>query len=155
MKFKHFYLAVPLTVFCVALIGQHFTGMWMEWYTTLHLPRFTPPGAVIGIIWTIIFVLSTISAIRFFTVSDHDKKSGIVVSLFIDNAILNILRSWLFFVQHWILASIFEMIILFVTTLILIIAIWSRSKLASILLMPYAIWLIIATSYAMYIYSLN
>ncbi|MBU0626307.1 tryptophan-rich sensory protein [Patescibacteria group bacterium] len=46
----------------------------MERYATLNLPARTPSGGVIGIIWTIIFVLFAISAIIFCVKSDHDKK---------------------------------------------------------------------------------
>jgi translocator protein len=103
----------------------------------------------------VIFVLTALSAILFWHKSEHDKKFGIAISLFIDNAILNVLRSWLFFTKHMILASVVEMILLLVVTVMLIIAVWPRTKLASYLLMPYALRLMIAAYYATRIYLLN
>ncbi|MBU0626306.1 tryptophan-rich sensory protein [Patescibacteria group bacterium] len=76
-------------------------------------------------------------------------------SLFIDNAILNILWSRLFFVKHLFARSIIEMIALWIITMMLIIATWSRSKWSAILLIPYAIWLIIATVLALQVMILN
>jgi len=77
------------------------------------------------------------------------------VSLFIDNLILNVLRSWLFFVKNLITLAIVDMIILFGITVLLIVVAWKRSIWTSILLIPYAIWLIIATILAFSVSFLN
>lgn len=154
-KFRLSYAVIPLIVLCVALLWQYFTGLWMGWYDTLNLLSFTPSGGFIWMVWTIIFILGSISAILFWIHSERDKKFGFVISLFIDNILLNVLRSYLFFVKHWIFVSIIEMLILWIVTVILIIVIWSRSRLSSLLLVPYAIWLIVATYLAIGIYILN
>jgi len=155
MKIKPSYFVIPAIVVCISLLGQYFTSQWMERYATLQLNSLTPPGYVIGIVWTIIFILSTLSALLFWNKSEHDKKFGIAISLFIDNALLNVLRSWLFFVKHWVLASIIEMGLLFIVTVLLILAVWNRAKWSWILLIPYALWLIIATFLAFNVLLLN
>jgi tryptophan-rich sensory protein len=137
------------------LLGQYFTGHGMQWYATLQLPNFTPSGWFIWIVWTTIFILGALSVILFCSRAEHDKKFGIAITLFIDNAILNVLRTWLFFVKHLFLWSIIEMILLWIVTVILIIAVWPRSKWSSLLLIPYAIWLIVATYLAIGICILN
>lgn len=154
-RFKLFYVVIPLLVLGIALLGQYFTAQWMERYGTLKLLSFTPSGWIIGLVWTIIFILVTISAILFWIKSERDKKFWFIISLFIDNALLNILRTWLFFVKHFFILAIIEMIVLWIFTVMMIIAIYPRSKLASYLLIPYALWLMIATYLAIWIYVLN
>gem|GEM_PF-5426672 len=104
---------------------------------------------------TFIFALGTFSAVRFRHASEHDKKFGLAISMFIDNAVLNILRSRLFFVKHLFVRSIVDMILLLVVTVMLIIATYPRSKRSAYALIPYALWLIIATVFAIRIYFLN
>ena len=154
-KCRVWYAVIPLVTLGIAFLGQHFTGKWMDWYSTLNLPARTPSGQVIGIIWTIIFVLFAVSAIIFCIRSDHDKKFWLTSSLFIDNAILNILWSRLFFVKHLFVWSIVEMILLLAVTVMLIVATRTRSKWSAILLIPYALWLIVATVLAFQVMLLN
>lgn len=155
MKWKYNYIVIPFITIAVVLIGQYFTGLGMDWYNTLVLHPLTPSGNVIGMVWTFIFILSTISALIFWNTSKHDKTFGIIVSLFIDNIILNVLWSYLFFVKHLMIWSIVEMIVLWLITLILAIALWYRNKIAALLLVPYLIWVIIATFFAYQTYILN
>jgi len=68
---------------------------------------------------------------------------------------LNVFWSYLFFNQHQILASIIEMIILDTTVIVLILLLWPISKLASYLLMPYAVWVAFATYLTYQILLLN
>jgi len=152
---KKRYVIVPAIVIAVALIGQYFTGQGMDWYATLRLHSWNPSGLVIGMVRTVIFVLGAISTILFWTQSKHDKTFGIAISLFVDNIILNILRSWLFFVKHRIIVSIVEMILLWIVTVLMILAVWKRSRWSAYLLFPYALWLMIATFFVIRIYLLN
>ena len=57
------YIIIPLIAFLTATIGSFFTGTGMDWYETINLPEWTPPGYIIGIVWTIIFVLTAVSAL--------------------------------------------------------------------------------------------
>ena len=154
-KFRFSYVIIPLIILVVALWGQYLTMWWMERYTTLQLPNFTPLGWSIWIIRFVIFALGVISTVLFWCTSEHDKKFGIAISLFVDNAILNVLRSRLFFTKHLFLWSIIEMIVLFIVTVMMIIAVRPRSRRSAYLLIPYASWLVIATIFAIKIYLLN
>ncbi|MCX6738269.1 MAG: tryptophan-rich sensory protein [Candidatus Parcubacteria bacterium] len=145
MKTKLYLIVIPLITLIVALSGSLVTNRGMDWYNQINLPVWTPSGGIIGMVWTLIFVLTTISAILFWSRGFRNKKFWIVISLFVANGILNALWSFLFFGLHLIGASILEMIVLEITTIFLIILIKPTSKLASILLYPYAIWVAFAT----------
>ncbi|MDD5146563.1 MAG: tryptophan-rich sensory protein [Candidatus Pacebacteria bacterium] len=148
-------IIIVLIVVAVALIGSWLTSGGMNWYNTLILPSITPPGFFIGAVWTIIFILSAISAIIFWNKSERNNRLKWVAALFIFNAFLNVFWSLLFFNQHLISASIIEMIILELTVLALLVLIWPVSKLASALLTPYAVWVVFATYLAYSIWLLN
>jgi translocator protein len=149
------YIIIPIVVFLTSFIGSTLTDPNSTWYKALKLPSFAPPGYVIGIVWTVIFILCAISAIIMWNKIPHNNLFWWIIGLFIVNAILNIGWSLLFFNQHMILASIFEMILLEASTIAIIILAWPLSRLAAGLLLPYAAWVAFATFLAMNIYNLN
>ncbi len=57
---KYLIYMLPLCFyFLVFLSGRLFTSYGIpEWYQTLVKPSFKPPGYVIGIVWTVIYILS-------------------------------------------------------------------------------------------------
>jgi tryptophan-rich sensory protein len=128
MKHKRNYVLIPVITVLVATIGSIFTNSGMDRYHVLHLPSLAPNGAIIGSIWTVIFILTAISALWVFNHTKQDKRFVWIFTLFIINAILNTLRSRLFFVHHWLLFSIIEMIVLWLITLAITLLIYPRKK---------------------------
>ena len=155
IKLKINYIIIPLFVLVVAVLGNLTTAQGMNWYDKLKLPSITPPGFVIGIVWSIIFVLSTFSALIYWNRAYRNFRFVLVMVLFIINGILNFLWSYLFFNLHLVGAAVVEMVLLEATVIILIILIRFSSKTASVLLYPYAIWVIFATFLAYQILLLN
>ncbi len=148
------YVVIPLIALATSLAGSWFTRSGMDWYRTMTTPTWTPPGAVIGAVWTVIFILSAISALIVWNHADTQHRS-LIVSLFVANAILNILWCYLFFGLHTIGLSIAEMALLNLTTLALIVLIWPASPTASLLLAPYFLWVSFATYLTIRIWTLN
>jgi tryptophan-rich sensory protein len=149
------YFVIPIIILLVAVLGSSLTSNGMKWYQTLKLSAITPPGSFIGMVWTIIFILSAISLIIFWNKAPHNQIFWIIISIFIINGVLNIVWSFLFFSQHLFLASIIEMLILAATVLALIVLIWPISLISAILLIPYAGWVIFATYVAWSVWQLN
>ena len=161
------YFVIPLIVMLVAIGGGLLTNMGMDWYLiSVVKPEFTPPGWMISVVWNVIFVLTAISAIIFWNEAKEGKRFlllfkrknpefNFVIGLFIVNAILNAGWCLLFFTLHYMKASVFEMMVLELTTVILIGLIWKTSKIAAILLVPYAAWVAFATYLAYTISILN
>ena len=148
------YIVIPLCALITSLAGSWFTRSGMDWYRTIALPSWTPPGSVIGGVWTVIFILSAISALIVWNAADTKYRSAIVV-LFAANALLNILWCYLFFGAHAIGLSIAEMVLLNLTTLALIILIWPTSAAGSVLLVPYFCWVCFATYLTVTIWRMN
>lgn len=157
MKHKLGYFIAILSVAAVSAIGGYITDKGMLWYEELNLPSFTPPGSFIGLVWSVIFLLSAISIILFLRHNKEKKEIRFnpILIFFIINGLLNILWSFVFFGQGLIFWSVIEMIALNLVNLILIILLWPENKLASVLLWPYFLWVTFATYLAYNIYLLN
>ncbi|MCC7004933.1 tryptophan-rich sensory protein [Candidatus Nomurabacteria bacterium] len=153
MKIKKEYIVIPLITFLTAFVGSLFTTT-TGWYQTLKLPNIAPPGSVIGMVWTFIFICSAISAIIAWNKISGVRKNE-VAGLFIVNALLNIFWSYIFFVQHLIGLAIFEAGILCLTVWFLIFMIWKYSKISAVLLFPYAFWTAFASYLTYLIWTLN
>ena len=151
------YIIIPLITILVALAGSLLTGWGMAWYHNLNLMSWTPSGMLIGIVWTILFILSTISVLIVYNQKDHngDAIFWLTMILFAINAALNIKWSFLFFTLHLLSLAVIEAFILGLSVVALILLIWPRSKLAAILLIPYAAWVFFATYLTYSIWLLN
>lgn len=150
------YIIVPLVTIIVAGGGSWLTNQGLaNWYQQLQLPNIAPDGSVIGLAWTIIFILTTISALMFFNQKQKSAIAPLVAGLFLVNAGFNLGWSYIFFVQHLLGWAIIEMTLLNLTTLALIILLWQKTRIASILLWPYLAWVSFATYLAYQIWLLN
>jgi translocator protein len=149
------YFIIPGITFLTAFIGSRVTASGMLWYRTIKLPPWTPPGYVISIAWTVIFVLATISALMWWNSSSRGPGFKWAIAAFILNAILNVTWSYLFFGRHEIGYSIIEMIFLLLSVLALMVLLYRDLPVASLLLLPYVLWVSFATYLTVIIYGLN
>jgi len=151
------YLIIPLITILVSVTGSSFTssGIGSGWYASIAKPAWTPPGSVIGAVWTTIFILTTVSAILVWQKAKRDSRFRWIIGLFIANALLNIFWSFLFFGQAMIGAAVIEAAILDATVIALIVLIWRISRIASLLLVPYAAWVAFATYLTYTVWSMN
>lgn len=152
---KKNYILIPLITLAVSILGSLITNNNMDWYNALSKPSFTPPGFVIGTVWTVLFILATITVLIVWNSFSRNTIFKWIIILFIANAVLNVLWSYIFFGQQMVLLSIIEMILLNVSVIALIILIWPMSKLAASLLIPYVAWVTFATVLAYQILTLN
>lgn len=167
MKIKPNYIVIPLIVIAVALVGSALTSSGMDWYGGIIKPELTPPKWVFPIAWNLIFIATAASAIIFWNKATelkvlwfhfhkrlNDKNLWITI-LFLANAILNILWSYLFFSQQLVLWAFVEMIFLEATIIALIVMLRPTSRLSAYLLLPYAIWVGFATYLTYMIHTVN
>lgn len=149
------YIIIPLITIFVSVLGSMITSSGMKWYKTLKLPAFTPPGAAIGAVWTVIFILATISLLIVWNKFQNTEQFWIIIGLFAVNAFLNVFWSYLFFGVHMLNAAVVEAALLDLSVIVLIVLIWPFSRLAAGLLIPYAAWTAFATYLTYIIWSLN
>ncbi len=150
------YWTIALVTIAVAGIGGLLTTSGMAWYQTLLLPRWTPSGMVIGAVWTILFILTMIAAMLVWRDAPHQRvRFKITLLLFCANALLNVLWSYLFFVQNLLSSAVLEAAVLGASVIALVIFIRPFSKTAALLLLPYAAWVAFATYLSYVIFMMN
>ena len=126
-------------------------GPTSNWYMELNKAPWTPPGWFFGVAWTTIMICFSIY-MSFLIVQ---KPNSYVLSLFIIQFLLNIFWNYSFFNQH--LVGLGLLIILLLTLVVGYFLITYTSQLSqiSLLIVPYFVWLIVASSLNAYVYFNN
>src|SRR3989338_7998790 len=96
-KLNYSYFVAPFAILFVSLTGGSITQSGMVWYKSLNLPSFTPPGFVIGAVWTAIYVLTASSFLILWNSKKIKKEKQTILILFVLNIFLNVAWSFLFF----------------------------------------------------------
>ncbi len=155
MKIKTNYIVIAFFTIFIAVLGSIITKQNMEWYGALTTPQQAPGGAVIGIIWTLIFILTAASAILVWNKMPVDPHRRLFMLLFILNGFLNLFWSVLFFGRHMLGWALFEMIMLNLTNVALIYLLWDDHRMSALFLLPYFLWVCFATYLAYVIWQVN
>jgi len=122
-------------------------GPMTNWYLSLIKAPWTPPGWVFGAAWTSIMICFSIYLSYFFIKKYTSKK----LLLFIAQVFLNISWNYIFFNQHQVVFALFVITILTALIFYLFLRYLKEQTKVSYLLLPYMIWLCIATSLNLYI----
>src|SRR5210317_797558 len=126
-------------------LGSYFTGKGVpsEWYLSLNKAPWTPPGWVFGAAWTTIMICFSFYMAYLWPQVDNKV---FLVGLYLVQIILNIAWNPAFFYYHNVLAGLFIIIGLTAIVGYFLFYFWPSLKLKSVLILPYFIWLLIATS---------
>ena len=134
-----------IIVALVAFLGSIFTSSNVnsDWYSSIK-PSITPPNFLFPIIWNILFFLIAISLYLSWVYSTKNEKRKVILAYGI-NFFLNILWSFLFFGLKQIILAFIEIILLFLSVLILIFVSYKIKRKSSYLLIPYLLWILFAS----------
>ncbi|MFO7734755.1 MAG: TspO/MBR family protein [bacterium] len=135
--------------FVISLLLCQFTGFLgslftktsvQSWYRTIEKPTFNPPDYLFAPVWTILFILMGISFFLVWKNNDKPEEKTFAVMLFLFHLVVNISWSAVFFWMQSITGGFF--VILFLLAMILLLIMYFRdfSAMASILLVPYFLW---------------
>jgi len=124
------------------------------WYQTAKIAPWTPPGWVFGAAWfSIMFCFSFFMYYTTINLSTNFKTNYYL--LYSLQFVLNVIWNPFFF--RWHLAGFALLIIILLTILVLWFTYYGfkNYRLKALFVLPYAIWLLIATSLNMYIVIMN
>ena len=138
--------------FAMAFMGSRF--MPGDWYAQLAKPSWNPPNAVFAPVWTILYLLMSISAWLVWK-SSGLSRAKLPLLLYIIQLILNSLWSFLFFGLHNIRFAFIDIIALWCFILITLLTFWKHNKLAGALFIPYLLWVSFASALNSAILSRN
>ena len=142
---QRFLLLPPLAILLMAVMGGSLTAKGVKnWYPTIKKPAWTPSGKFIGSVWTLIYLLMIVAGLQYFLEVRDPQMAWLAALLFLLNAVLNVKWSWLFFVRHRLRTAFLDAFLLDASVLALMLAYWPVSRLASLLLLPYLLWVAFA-----------
>ena len=154
MKLSVKVLFFLLLNFTALAIGGFFTGdgVASDWYYNLHKAPWTPPGWAFGVAWsTIMICYSFYMAILY----KANPKRNKIITLYVVQLLFNVAWNPLFFYFQNPSIALFSILFL---TIIVAYFLFSNRKLMrwnSLLILPYFIWLCIASSLNLYIVTYN
>jgi len=145
-------LAVPLlagfgsSVFTVNSIST--------WYATLNKPWFSPPNVVFAPVWTILYILMGLALFLIWR-SPRNRTRDIGIALFAAQLAINVIWTLAFFGLQNTLYGLLTIIPLWILIAATIYQFYKVEKWASYLLVPYIVWVSIATALNASVYLLN
>jgi tryptophan-rich sensory protein len=124
------------------------------WYAELAKPGWTPPNAVFGPVWTVLYILMGVAA---WLVWRRVGFTGapVALGLFIGQLVLNALWSYLFFGLHRPGAAFVDIVALWLAILATLIGFWRVRPMAGALLLPYLFWVGFASVLNLQLWRLN
>ena len=137
-----------LIIACLLSVGFALGGALLtnldSWYFNLNQPSWKPPDAAFGLIWSLIFSFCAAAGWLSWNSAKLQKNKYIYLSLYLINGALNEVWNFLYFQMHRPDWSLWECSLLGLSIVALMITQWKDSKLASLLVVPYLIWVCIA-----------
>ncbi|MEQ1718590.1 MAG: TspO/MBR family protein [Hyphomicrobium sp.] len=126
-----------------------------QWAGVLNRPSWHPPGWLFGPVWSLLFVSIAAAAVIAWSGAANGTVRRRVLQLFAVNAFLNAFWSPLFFTARRPDWAAVELVLLWISTLLLVVYLWRRVRRSSVLLLPYLAWVTIAFGLNVEIVRLN
>lgn len=123
----------------VAAVGTVLTDLG-PWYKSLKMPGWKPPDWMFGPAWTLIYTMIAVAGIFAWKDASDPVSRRWLVFLMTLSLALNVLWSYLFFTVRrpdWALA---EVMLLWLSIVLLILAVAGYSRRAAVSFSPYLVW---------------
>lgn len=117
----------------------------MTWYDSLAKPSWTPPSSFIGTMWTILYpIIIVVFGYMILRVVRGDAPAALLVPIII-NVVSNVAFTPIQFgLRNLPLASL-DILIVLATIVWCMVAFWPYSRIASLALTPYLLWITTAS----------
>ena len=150
LKYIFLFLVINFGALAIGTVLMN-NGPQTDWYTQLNQAPWTPPGWAFGVAWTSIMICFSFYMTYLFLAEPSTR----VKILFTVQFILNVSWNFVFFNQHLVG---FGLLIILTLTFIVATLLFNFRKLLpikSFLILPYFLWLLVASSLNAYIFLYN
>lgn len=127
-----------------AISGITTAGGIDEWFYALNKPFFNPPEYVFGPVWSLLYLLMGIS-LYFIQRKTNSPQRSIAIFIFGIQLILNFAWSFIFFKYRLLGFAFIEIILIWISIVLMIISFYSLDKKAAYIQVPYLLWVSFAT----------
>ena len=124
------------------------------WYATLVKPSFNPPNYLFGPVWTLLYILMGVS---FYLVLNQpqSKERSLAFAIYGIQLFLNFWWSIIFFSFKRVDFAMVEIVVLWITIIVMISIFFKVKKQAAYLQIPYLLWVSFASALNLGILLLN
>lgn len=153
--------SLALTTFAASLGSLATSSSIYTWYASINKPTFNPPNWLFGPVWTVLFIMM---AIAFFLVwnqgaekkkdknKDYRKSALLFFSI---QLAANVLWSFVFFFFQNPGMAFLEIMVLWLTIILVIYYFENLNRLAAWLMIPYLFWVSFAAFLNFVIWQMN
>ena len=152
LKCRSFLYSSAIT-FIFAILGGIVTYIGMPRFQNTVQPPLSPPAYLFPIVWTLLFLLMSVSAAIIY--DSDDEISPKALFLYMIQLTLNFWWCVLFFGFRLYFFSFIWLLLLLLTVFIMTVLFYRVNKLAGILQIPYILWLMFAAYLNFGIWFLN
>ena len=143
-----------LLVVVYALGSGYWVSTSMEWYQELTKPVWQPPNPVFGLAWTYNFIMLAVVSVVLALRGTGAAVTGFLI-FFAISIVFALAWAYLFYVPHSLLLSAVCLALAAIATVPMVVLAWSQVTWLGIVLLPYQLWLVIATSLSWGYWALN
>jgi tryptophan-rich sensory protein len=149
-----FLISILLPLSLGAIAGMFTSQSVPEWYATLNRPSFNPPNWIFGPVWTTLYILMGTS---FFLIwkQETSKVRNRAILIFLLQLILNFAWSFIFFYFNMIGLALVEIILLWISIIMMLVVFYKIKPIASYINIPYLLWVSFAAVLNASYYILN
>ena len=137
-------IVIVLITEFIGLLGNLFSGITGQIYTSLIKPPLSPPGWLFGLIWPVLYLLMGIVAYIIYQKPNTTERKK-ATTLYWVQLVVNFLWPIVFFRFQWYWISVIVIILLDILVLITTIRFYKIEKVAGYLMIPYLLWILFAT----------
>jgi tryptophan-rich sensory protein len=145
-------LILPLGLGSIA--GIYTAEAIPEWYASLNKPSFNPPNWVFGPVWTSLYLLMGISLFMIWK-QNASKERNLAVFIFLLQQLLNFGWSFIFFYFNRIGLALLEIMLLWISIIVMMVSFYKIKPLAAYLNIPYLLWVSFAAILNLAYFFLN
>jgi tryptophan-rich sensory protein len=142
---KTAFIVIGLALLVVYMVGS---GLWVStgdsWYRSLQAPSFQPPDWVFGVIWPYNFLMIAVSLFSVSKLSSNARLWWLIIFGLSVGGALN--WAYQFYVSHNLALASLSLLSVPLLTVPLVIMTFRSSILVGLLLLPYQVWVSIATA---------
>jgi len=138
--------ACLLATFSAAAIGGLLSGGGVRaWYPSLAKPSWTPPGRLLGPVWTLLYFMMGVAAWRVWR-RDGIREARLSLGVFALQLVFNAAWSGIFFGLREPALAFVEIVVLWLLIAATTLLFSARDRVATVLMVPYLAWVSFAAA---------
>lgn len=124
-----------------------------SWYAGLNKPSWTPPNLAFPIVWGLLFAINAWAG--WLVWETVGTGSPLAFGLYVVSLMLNAGWSWLFSGRHRMDLALVNVGLLWLSLAAIMVVFWDIRPFAAVLLVPYIVWVTIASALNLRMLQLN